>query len=88
MIHAGISLSQVSVTLNKVTLKLLAAFLLLQFTDSAFAQDAQLLSRVRAHMKETIDGVPNYTCQQLIERFKRVSGNNISWRNWTRCAWM
>ena len=76
MIHAGISLSQVSVTLNKVTLKLLAAFLLLQFTDSAFAQDAQLLSRVRDHMKETIDGVPNYTCQQLIERFKRVAGNN------------
>ena len=48
--------------------------LLLQWTGIALAQDAQLVARIRAHMKETIDGVPNYTCEQLIERFRRSAG--------------
>ena len=32
------------------------------------------MGRVRAHMKQTIEGVPNYTCQMLVERFTRQPG--------------
>ncbi len=32
------------------------------------------MGRVRAHMQQTIEGVPNYTCQMLVERFTRQPG--------------
>ncbi len=32
------------------------------------------MGRVRAHMKQTIEGVPNYTCQMLVERFAQPPG--------------
>ena len=39
---------------------------------------AELIAKIRAHMKETIEGVPNYTCQQLVERYRAEAGKKLT----------
>ena len=34
----------------------------------------ELIARIRGHMQQTLEGVPNYTCQMLVERFQRQPG--------------
>jgi hypothetical protein len=38
------------------------------------APDAQLLSRIKSHMREELSHAPNYTCLETIYRFRRDRG--------------
>ncbi len=54
---------------------------LVPFCCAALAQaqaPAELVAKIRAHMKETIEGVPNYTCQQLVERYRAEAGKKLT----------
>jgi hypothetical protein len=44
-------------------------------TPQDIAPDVRLLTRIKAHLREELSQIPNYTCLETIERFHKEPGN-------------
>src|SRR5215470_12224497 len=43
-------------------------------TPQDFAPEVQLLTRIKAHLREELSQIPNYTCLETIARFHKEPG--------------